>query len=115
MMLGVQHTGVSAAAGTLRRAGFICYSRGVVIILDRRGLRERSCGCYGVSKREFDRLLGDPATHAAKAREVRRRKGRRRPCLTPACCRSGSVTRCAVSGEARASSGAVRRPGSLGG
>ena len=76
MMLGVQRTGVSAAAGTLQRAGLIRYSRGVVTVLDRRGLRERSCECYGVSKREFDRLLGDPPAQAAKAREVRPRKGR---------------------------------------
>lgn len=60
MMLGVQRTGVSAAAGALQRAGLIRYSRGIVTILDRRGLQRRSCECYGVSKREFDRLLGDP-------------------------------------------------------
>jgi len=76
MMLGVQRTGVSAAAGKLQRRGLIRYSRGIVNILDRRGLRERSCECYGVSKREFDRLLGSPPAHAAQAREVKPR-GRR--------------------------------------
>jgi CRP-like cAMP-binding protein len=59
MMLGVQRTGVSAAAGALQRAGLIRYKRGNVTILDRRGLLHRSCECYGVSKREFDRLLGE--------------------------------------------------------
>jgi CRP-like cAMP-binding protein len=63
MMLGVQRTGVSAAAGALQRAGLITYKRGHVTILDRRGLMRRSCECYGVSKKEFDRLLGDRATH----------------------------------------------------
>jgi len=58
MMLGVQRTGVSAAAGALQRAGLVSYKRGNVVILDRRGLEKRSCECYGVSKREFDRLLG---------------------------------------------------------
>ena len=58
MMLGVQRTGVSAAAGALQRAGLIRYTRGNVTILDRRGLERRSCECYGVSKLEFDRLLG---------------------------------------------------------
>ena len=58
MMLGVQRTGVNAAAGTLQRAGLIRYKRGNVTIIDRRGLLNRSCECYGVSKREFDRLLG---------------------------------------------------------
>jgi CRP-like cAMP-binding protein len=59
MMLGVQRTGVSVAAGTLQRAGLIRYSRGMVTMLDRRGLQRRACECYKVSKREFDRLLGE--------------------------------------------------------
>ena len=59
MMLGVQRTGVTAAAGALQRAGLIRYKRGNVTILNRRGLMHRSCECYGVSKREFDRLLGN--------------------------------------------------------
>jgi CRP-like cAMP-binding protein len=58
MMLGVQRTGVTAAAGALQRAGLIRYKRGNVTIIDRRGLQRRSCECYGVSKMEFDRLLG---------------------------------------------------------
>jgi CRP-like cAMP-binding protein len=74
MILGVQRTGVSAAAGTLKRAGLIRYSRGIVTILDRRGLRERSCECYGASKREFDRLLGDPPANEGKTRELRLRR-----------------------------------------
>ena len=57
MMLGVQRTGVTAAAGALQRSGLIQYKRGNVSILDRRGLERRSCECYGISKREFDRLL----------------------------------------------------------
>jgi CRP-like cAMP-binding protein len=59
MMLGVQRTGVTAAAGTLQRAGLIHYKRGKVTILDRRGLQKGSCECYEVSKAEFDRLLGE--------------------------------------------------------
>jgi len=58
MMLGVQRTGVSLAAGALQRAGLIRYSRGVVTILDRGGLQQRACECYDLSRREFDRLLG---------------------------------------------------------
>jgi hypothetical protein len=61
MMLGVQRTGVTVAAGALQRAGLIRYRRGNVTILDRCGLERQSCECYGVSKKEFDRLLGDPA------------------------------------------------------
>jgi len=59
MMLGVQRTGVTAAAGALQRAGLIRYVRGNVTVIDRRGLERRACECYEVSKREFDRLLGE--------------------------------------------------------
>jgi CRP-like cAMP-binding protein len=67
MMLGVQRTGVSAAAGVLQSAGLIRYKRGNVTIIDRRGLKHRSCECYGVSKREFDRLLGDRAIRKVRS------------------------------------------------
>ena len=61
MMLGVQRTGVTAAAAGLQRAGLIRYQRGNVTILDRPGLERLSCECYAVSKLEFDRLLGKRA------------------------------------------------------
>jgi CRP-like cAMP-binding protein len=70
MMLGVQRTGVTAAAGALQKAGLIRYSRGVVTMVDQRGLERRSCECYDVSKKEFDRLLGEPKrrTNTKRAR-----------------------------------------------
>lgn len=58
MMLGVRRTGVTQAAHILKKKKFITFSRGRMTILDRVGLERRSCECYGVSKREFDRLLG---------------------------------------------------------
>jgi CRP-like cAMP-binding protein len=58
MMLGVQRTGVTAAAGALQRSGIITYKRGNVTIIDRAGLERQSCECYGISRMEFDRLLG---------------------------------------------------------
>ena len=61
MMLGVRRAGVTAAAGALQRAGLITYKRGNITIVDRPGLIRRSCECYQVSKKEFDRLLGDRA------------------------------------------------------
>jgi CRP-like cAMP-binding protein len=60
MMLGVKRSGVSEVAGRLRRAGFISYVRGNITIRDRSALERRSCECYGASRREFDRLLGNP-------------------------------------------------------
>jgi hypothetical protein len=71
MMLGVRRTGVTAATGALQRAGIIRYSRGNVVILDRRGLERRSCECYGISKLEFDRLLGVQAAWRLRSRKMR--------------------------------------------
>jgi hypothetical protein len=58
MMLGVRRAGVTVAAAGLKRAGLIRYKRGNVTIIDCGGLEQKSCECYGVSKREFDCLLG---------------------------------------------------------
>ena len=64
-MLGVRRAGVTEAAGALEAAGLIRYKRGLITVLDRPGLEARVCECYGVVKREYDRLL--PAEVAAAA------------------------------------------------
>lgn len=56
-MLGVRREGVTEAAGNLQSAGLIKYSRGHITVLDRPGLEARTCECYAVVKKEFDRLL----------------------------------------------------------
>ena len=56
-MLGVRREGVTEAAGKLQNEGLIKYSRGLITILDRPALERRVCECYGVVKKEFDRLL----------------------------------------------------------
>jgi CRP-like cAMP-binding protein len=58
-MLGVRREGVTEAAGKLQRAGLIKYSRGRIEVLDRPGLEQAVCECYGVVKLEYDRLLSD--------------------------------------------------------
>jgi hypothetical protein len=58
-MLGVRREGVTDIAGKLQQAGLISNSRGRIKVLDRAGLESRVCECYGVVKREFERLLSD--------------------------------------------------------
>lgn len=55
-LLGVRREGVTWAALKLQKAGLIEYRRGRISILDRTGLEARSCECYGVVRRAFDRL-----------------------------------------------------------
>ena len=56
-MLGVRREGVTEAAMQLQAAGIIRYSRGKIAVLDRPGLERRTCECYAVVKKEYDRLL----------------------------------------------------------
>jgi len=56
-MLGVRREGVTESANKLQQAGLISYARGRITVLDRAGLEKRTCECYAVVKREYDRLL----------------------------------------------------------
>ena len=58
-MLGVRREGVTEAALKLQAAGLIRYARGHIAVLDRPGLEHRTCECYRVVKKEYDRLLPD--------------------------------------------------------
>jgi CRP-like cAMP-binding protein len=62
-MLGVRRESVTESASKLQKAGLVRYSRGHIRVLDRPGLEKRSCECYAVVKKEYDRLL--PPTAAA--------------------------------------------------
>jgi CRP-like cAMP-binding protein len=56
-MLGVRREGITEAARKLQALDLIRYSRGRITVLDRPGLEARVCECYGVVKREYERLL----------------------------------------------------------
>jgi len=58
----VPRTGVTMAAGALQRAGLIRYSRGKIMIIDRRRLEEQSCECFRIVHRELDHFLTDVRT-----------------------------------------------------
>ena len=56
-MLGVRREGVTEAARKLQDQGVIEYHRGHITVLDRPTLERLCCECYGVVKRETERLL----------------------------------------------------------
>jgi Mn-dependent DtxR family transcriptional regulator len=56
-MLGVRREGVTEGALGLQKQGLIKYARGHITVLNRPGLEKRTCECYAVVKREYDRLL----------------------------------------------------------
>ena len=57
-MLGVARQSVGIAVGELQQKGLISYQRGDMHIVDRAGLENASCECYGIVRAEFSRLLG---------------------------------------------------------
>lgn len=59
-MLGVRRASVTVAAAALQSAGLIRYRHGTVHVLDRAGLEQVACECYGVVAAESHRLLGAP-------------------------------------------------------
>ncbi len=60
-MLGARRASVTEAAAALQEAGAISYGRGEITIEDRALLEEMSCECYGVVRRAFAGLYGDPS------------------------------------------------------
>src|SRR5437773_820369 len=61
-MLGVRREGVTEAAANLQRAGLIQYRRCHITVLDREGLERRTCECYAVVRKEYERLLPGAAS-----------------------------------------------------
>jgi CRP-like cAMP-binding protein len=64
-MLGLSTADVAKATNLLQQAGLIHYDAGEITVLDRLGVEKRSCECYGVVKKESDRLLPPSVRDAA--------------------------------------------------
>ncbi|HUP97826.1 MAG TPA: Crp/Fnr family transcriptional regulator [Usitatibacter sp.] len=60
-MLGVRRVGITQAAGALQRKGLISYSRGVLNILDRKGLERAACACYRADVATYAKAFSRPA------------------------------------------------------
>src|SRR5215213_5746880 len=60
-MLGVQRSTVRVVTRTLQTAGLIRQSRGGITVIDRAGLEDAACECYGRIRRHYQRLL--PVTY----------------------------------------------------
>jgi CRP-like cAMP-binding protein len=57
IMLGVRRAGVTVALHSLEAQGLIETSRGVITIIDRKGLEEIANASYGVPEAEYKRLM----------------------------------------------------------
>ena len=58
-MLGVRRATVNVATGMLKKAGFIRYVRGVITVIDRRGLQSSACECYQAIIQTYDSAMKD--------------------------------------------------------
>jgi CRP-like cAMP-binding protein len=58
LMAGTRRSGVTEAMVRLAKAGLVRPGRGIVAILDRKGLEQSAGRFYGISEAELDRLLG---------------------------------------------------------
>jgi hypothetical protein len=59
VMLAVRRSGVTLAIQSLEGRGLIRATRGTILIVDRNGLIEATGDSYGLSEREYRRLLGE--------------------------------------------------------
>ena len=61
-LLGAQRTTVNAAVRALQDEGLVAIRRGAIQILDRHGLKQRACECYGQLVKHFAGVIGTGGT-----------------------------------------------------
>ena len=64
-MLGVHRQAITLVARTLKAANFIEYRRGVIKILNRKGLERASCQCYEMTKAAYESIVMKSRVSAA--------------------------------------------------
>jgi CRP-like cAMP-binding protein len=57
-LLGAQRTTINAVARILQDEGLISTRRGAIQVMDRVGLKRRSCECYGAIEQHFAGIIG---------------------------------------------------------
>ncbi|TVT53186.1 MAG: Crp/Fnr family transcriptional regulator [Sedimenticola thiotaurini] len=57
LILGVRRVGVTKAATALQNKNLISYTRGDIVITDRKGLEKASCECYANDKAAYERIM----------------------------------------------------------
>ena len=62
LMLGVRRPGVTTTLHVLEGNGLIKARRGLITVINRKGLEVRARRSYGVPEAEYDRLIGRPAS-----------------------------------------------------
>lgn len=67
-VLSVRRATVSEIASALQRAGLIRYSRGRMVILDRRRLEAMCCTCYEIIRSEYDKVSNTKLTRTRRQR-----------------------------------------------
>jgi CRP-like cAMP-binding protein len=82
-LMGVSRDGVTKAMRELQRLGIIHYRRGHITVINRADLEARCCECYGVVKRETDRLQGRSADVAGLPGSPRERNEYHYPTSVP--------------------------------
>lgn len=68
-LLGVQRTTVNAVVRILQDEGLVATRRGAIEVLDRAGLKRRSCICHGAVERHFAAVIGPTGSGATSAPE----------------------------------------------
>jgi CRP-like cAMP-binding protein len=67
-IMGANRTSVTLAAQSLQNRGLISYRRGLMQVVNRRGLEDAACECYLVVKERFDAFLKPPSTAIQKTK-----------------------------------------------
>jgi CRP-like cAMP-binding protein len=69
-MLGVHRPGLTITARALQDRGLIRYHRGVLTIVDRDGLEQAACQCYGTVRQAYARIISRRSLTKVRARRV---------------------------------------------